>query len=59
MIILEKFKDKIGSKYTPKRTNLHHYKKICPGGMPPNRLSKAHGFTMRRNVASRHANFQI
>ena len=26
------FKDKIGSKYTPKRTKLHHFKKISRGG---------------------------
>ena len=35
-------KDKIRSKYTPKRTKLHHFKKKFPN--PP---SKAHGFALR------------
>ena len=38
------FKDKILSKYTPKRTKLHHFKKISRGSMPPNPPSTAHGF---------------
>ena len=43
------FKDKILSKYTPKRTKLHHLKKKFSGGggMPPNPPNKAHGFAMR------------
>ena len=49
MIIFEK----IGSKYTPKRTILNNFLG-GGGGMPPNPTSKAHG-----EVASRHANFQI
>ena len=28
------FKNKIGSKYTPKRTKLHHFKKISRGACP-------------------------
>ena len=40
MLIFKFFKDKILSKYTPKRTIL---KKIL-GGMPPNPPTKAHGF---------------
>ena len=44
MVIFEIFKDKIWSKYTPKRTKLHHFKKISRGSMPPNPPSKAHGF---------------
>ena len=40
------FEDKISSKYTPKRTKLHHLKFFW-GGMPPNPPSKAHGFAMR------------
>ena len=31
----------------PKHTKLHHFKKNFRGGMPPNPLSKAHGFAMR------------
>ena len=41
---MKNFKDKIESKYTPKRTKLHHFKKNSHGGMPPNPPSKAHGF---------------
>ena len=41
------FEAKIRSKYTPKRTKLHHLKKISRGGMPPNPPSKVHGFAMR------------
>ena len=40
----KKFKDKIGSKYTPNGTIL---KKFLEGTMPPNPPSKAHGFAMR------------
>ena len=47
MVIIEIFKDKIWSKYTPKRTKLHHFKKFSRGSMPPNPPSKAHGFAMR------------
>ena len=39
MVFLKFFKDKIWSKYTPKRTKLHHLKKKFRGGgggMPPN-----------------------
>ena len=38
------FKDKIGSKYTPKRTIL---KKILGEAFPRTPYSKAHGFAMR------------
>ena len=54
MIIFEKFKNEISSKYTPKRTKVHHLKKFLQGGgggmlpSPP-----INGMT------SRHANFQI
>ena len=34
------FKDKIGSKYTPKRTKLHHFEKISRGGHAPNPIAK-------------------
>ena len=33
MVIFKIFKDKIWSKYTPKRTKLHHLKKISRGHM--------------------------
>ena len=47
MIIFEKFKDKIKSKYTPKRTKSHDLKKILGGGgIPPNPPNKAHDFAM-------------
>ena len=36
MVIFEKNKDKIGSKYTLKRTKLHCFKKISRGSIPPN-----------------------
>ena len=39
MVFLKNFKDKIGSKYTPKITKLHHFKKNF-GSMPPNPLTK-------------------
>ena len=35
------FKDKISSKYTPKRTKLHLLKKFSRGSMPPNPPKKA------------------
>ena len=47
MAFFEKNKDKIGSKYTLKRTKLHHFKKFSRGNMPPNPPSNAHGFAMR------------
>ena len=34
MVILKFFKDKISSKYTPKGTKLHHFKKILGGHAP-------------------------
>ena len=43
MVIFEKNKDKILSKYTLKRTKLHRFKKISRGSMPPNPPSNAHG----------------
>ena len=52
------FEDKIGSKYTPKRTKLYHFKNIYRGSMPPNPPSKAHGFNCHAQL-KRHANFQI
>ena len=47
MAFFEKNKDKIWSKYTLKRTKLHHFKKFSRGSMPPNPPSNAHGFAMR------------
>ena len=47
MVFLKFLKDKIWSKYMPKHTKLHHFKKFSLGGMPPNPPSKAHGFAMR------------
>ena len=42
---LKKFKFKIWSKYTPKRSKLHHLKKIRGGGsIPPNPPSKANNY---------------
>ena len=43
-IFLKKNKYKIRSKYTLKRTKLHHFKKFSRGSMPPNPPSNAHGF---------------
>ena len=43
MAFSEKNKDKIGSKYTLKRTKLHRFKKFSRGNMPPNPPSNAHG----------------
>ena len=37
---MKNFKDKIGSKYTPKRTKLHHLKKILGGACPRTPLAK-------------------
>ena len=47
MVFFEKNKDKIGSKYTLKRTKLHRFKKFSRGSMPPNPPSNAHGLAMR------------
>ena len=44
---MKKFKNKIGSKYTPKRTKLHHFRNFSRRVLPPNTPSKAHGFAMR------------
>ena len=44
MAFSEKNKDKIGSKYTLKRTKLHRFKKFSRGSMPPNPPINAHGF---------------
>ena len=46
-IFEKKNKNKIWSKYTLKRTKLHHLKKISRGSMPPNPPNNAHGFAMR------------
>ena len=35
MNIFTIFFDKIAAKYTPKRTKLHHFKKISRGSIPP------------------------
>ena len=50
MVIFKFFKDNIYTKYTkytPKRTKLHYFKKNFRGSMPPNPTSKAHGFAIR------------
>ena len=45
------FRNFLKSEFDPnihqKRTKLHHFKKISRRSMPPNPLSKAHGFAMR------------
>ena len=46
-IFEKKNRDKIWSKYTLKRTKLHHLKKISRGSMPPNPPNNVHGFAMR------------
>ena len=46
MVIFEKKKYKIVSKYTLKRTKLHRFKKFSRGSMPPNPPSNAHSFAM-------------
>ena len=38
------FKVKISSKYTPKRTKLHHLKKFSRGNIPPNPLAQRMAF---------------
>ena len=43
MIFFEKFLRQNRIKI---HTKLHNFKKISRGGMPPNPLSKAHGFAM-------------
>ena len=55
MIIFEKFKNEISSKYTPKRTKVHHLKKFLRGG-GGGACSRA---LLSTRMTSRHANFQI
>ena len=50
---MKNFKDKIGSKYTPKRT----IKKYSRGSMPPNPLCKAHGFASGMQISKSEKKF--